>query len=88
MEIPMPTSNDFAKKVTKAFKKEITDQVFLFIQDNPELMKEWRYVVEKESLQQVNLLLGDVVKKEFKLNNGDRCSEPKSILIGSYTEHC
>lgn len=77
----------FAKKVVEQFCKELTDQLFLYIENDKALMREYLHIVSKEKLEPVNQTLGLQFKKLFKVNNLDVNKNPKSKLIDSYTEH-
>ena len=77
----------FADEVLSKFSKEITDQVFLSIQNDRELMHEYLRLVSKEGIDSVNQQLGKAVKSRFKLSNSDsRQDDPKSMLIKSHQE--
>jgi len=59
--------NEFYQCVLKSFTEEITDKVFLYIQDNPELMKQYRTLVNANSLNQVTSGIGKEIKCFFEL---------------------
>jgi hypothetical protein len=77
----------FAQKVVEQFCKELTDQMFLYIENNKDLMQEYLHLVSEEKLENVNRLLGSEFKKKFFVDNYKENVEPKSKLIVSYTEH-
>ena len=77
----------FYHEVLQSFTAEITDKVFLHIQNDPELMKRYRTLVNEKSLNQVNSGLGKAVKAYFALENTGREHVPQSILIDSYETH-
>ena len=77
----------FAKKVVDQFCKELTDQLFLYIENDKELMREYLHIVSKEHLEHVNQSLGLQFKKLFKVGNLGINKMPKCKLIDSYTEH-
>ncbi|MBU2492345.1 MAG: hypothetical protein KJ571_06930 [Bacteroidetes bacterium] len=85
----MPTSpiTAFAEKVLDKFSNEITDQVFLMIENNKELLQNYLEIVSNEGLDNVNQTLGKKVKEYFKLENLEENQNPKSKLIKSYTVH-
>ena len=79
--------NKFADKVLDEFSKEITDQVFLSIQNNRELMHEYLRLISTNTIDTVNQRIGKAVKDRYKLTNSDsRQDNPKSVLIKSHQE--
>ncbi len=77
----------FADEVLSKFSKEITDQVFLSIQNDRELMHEYLRLVSKNGIDTVNQQIGKAVKNRYKLSNSDsRQDVPKSTLIKSHQE--
>ena len=79
---------DLVEKVIAQKNKTIIDDVFLLIQNNRDLMKEYLYLVQEKGLQTVNQQIGKMVMKQYGLKHDDtgRNYEPKSTLISSYTE--
>lgn len=82
-----PQTKTFIDSVLARFTEQITDRLFLFIQENKDLMDEYRETVCRDGLQEVNKNLGMAVKRHFNLDNGGEESTPKSILISSYHKH-
>jgi len=79
--------NKFADKVLDEFSKEITDQVFLSIQNNRELKHEYLRLISTNTIDTVNQRIGKAVKDRYKLTNSDsRQDNPKSVLIKSHQE--
>jgi len=77
---------EFVEKVIAEKNKRIIDEVFLFIQNDRELLKEYLYLVEKNDLQTVNKNIGKEVAKEYGLKSDiGRNYEPVSALISSYS---
>ena len=77
----------FSDKLLSKFSKEITDQVFLSIQKDRELMHEYLRLVSKKGIDSVNQHIGKSVKNRYKLSNSDsRQDNPKSMLIKSHQE--
>ena len=75
----------FSQKALRKFCRSITDQVFLSIQEDRGLMKEYLRLVEKNGLDKVNQGIGKNVKDHFKLTNKkERIKNPKSLLIQSH----
>lgn len=77
----------FSDEVLSKFSKEITDQVFLSIQNNRRLMHEYLRLISENDIDSVNQQIGKAVKSRYKLSNSDsRQDDPKSILIKSHQE--
>lgn len=83
----MQSLEEYAEEVVKDFMTEITDHIFLHIQGNENLMREYQSHVHLNSLISVNTTIGKKVKEIFDLENDSECLEPKSWLIKSYTKH-
>ena len=83
----MSSSNDYAEKVVKSFIEDITDHVFLNIQNNESLMREYQTEVHLNSLQSVNTAIGKKVKELLDLNDTSESTDTKSWLIKSYMKH-
>ena len=82
----MSNLNNFTNKVLDVFSKEITDQVFLTIQNDRQLMHEYLKLVGSKGLAVVNQQIGKAVKRRFELaNDVERQEQPKSTLIQSHT---
>lgn len=81
------TPNEYAEKVALDFMRNITDHVFLNIQNNEELMREYQTRVNENSLHAVNQAIGRKVKEIFQLENDGECNTPKSWLIKDFTFH-
>jgi len=83
----MSKISKFTEKVLASFSKSITDQVFLSIQNDRDLMHEYLRLVEEGGLTAVNQQIGKGVKKRFALSNDDqRQAQPQSTLIQSHTK--
>ena len=77
----------FAEKALAKFSKQITDEVFLLIQNDRELMHEYLRLVEASGLDAVNQSIGRKVKERFGLQNvidDPREESPRSTLIQSH----
>lgn len=81
------TTEEFAQKVTDRFNEELTDLVFLYIENDAELMHDYLRLVSDKDLDTVNKALGRKIKEKFGVENLDRNNNPKSKLIQSYTKH-
>lgn len=82
-------SNDFVNKVLEKFTKQITDQVFLMIQNDRSLYAEYCNQCHSQGKDNLNRDLGKAIKEHFELINLDeaKLEEVKSVLITSYTKH-
>lgn len=77
----------FAEKAIKRFKEEITDNFFLFIQNDDELLQDYLDTISESDRKTVNALLGKLIAKELNVDNIEK-GEPKSFLIKTqYTKH-
>ena len=81
--------DDFFNDVFKEFNKDITDRIFLMIQNDPKLMKDYLKLIEDNEIGRDNLntSLGKAIKENYDLDNLDENNEPISTLIKSYTKH-
>ena len=81
----MADIDQFAEKVLGQFVEKITDEVFLSIEADKDLMREYLKLVDEKSLAFVNQTIGRKVKARFGLKNAEaRQAEPKSKLILSH----
>lgn len=68
--------------------EDITDRVFLMIQGNPQLRREYDDLIAAgTSKHGLNAQLGKRIREHFCLQNVGRCRNPKSCLIESYERH-
>ena len=75
----------FVKKVVAHKNKQITDEVFLLIQNNRSFMREYLRLVEEDGLNAVNMRIGKQVKEAYNLTNTQvRNYKPTSTLIESF----
>ncbi|HEC02637.1 MAG TPA: hypothetical protein ENI81_03780 [Phycisphaerales bacterium] len=90
------TANDnFISEVLRRFSQgngsiteDITDRVFLMIQDDPQLCQEYHFLTDSnKSKRALNSRLGRRIREHFCLKNIGRCHSPKSRLIKSYERH-
>jgi hypothetical protein len=79
--------NEYADKVVMDFIRNITDHVFLNIQQNKELMLEYQTNVDRYQLDTVNKAIGKKVKTLLNLENDGTNDQPQSWLIKEYTFH-
>lgn len=76
---------EIAEKALKKMNKKITNEVFLTIQNDRDLMQEYLRIVEKKGLDTVNQTIGKEIKKSYSLTNiNDRENDPSCTLIQSH----
>jgi hypothetical protein len=80
-------ADEYAGQVINQFIRKITDNVFLFIEQNDDIMKEYMTNVNRYGLDKVNMALGLKIKEILRLENDGINNDPKSKLIKSYTYH-
>ena len=79
--------SEFNEEVLKRFSLEITDLVFLMIQEDRDLMQMYLAAVGNKGKGAVNRSLGKAIKARFKLDNlPTREDSPRSSLISSHQE--
>ena len=74
----------FNDKVIAQYSKTITNSVFLMIQNDKALMKEYLKLVNLHNVHTVNKTLGRKIKDSFNLSNTTRENKPTSTLIQSH----
>ena len=81
----MTELSNFNKIVLSKFAKSITNSVFLMIQNDKALMREYLKLVHKHNVKPVNMSIGKAIKDTFNLNNfPGRENKPTSTLIQSH----
>lgn len=84
--MPMKIS-DFNELVVLRFSQELTDRVFLMIQEDRELMQIYLDAVAKHGKRSVNSNLAKAARKRFHTKLPDpKVAVPRSSLINSYKE--
>lgn len=79
--------NDIAKKAIKILNKRITNEIFLIIQNDKDLMHEYLLAVQEHKLDVTNRAIGKEVKKAYNLKNlNDREENPSCTLIQTHTK--
>jgi hypothetical protein len=66
---------------------DITDLVFLEIERNRGLLRQYEQYVGTYGLRRTNISIGGMIRKHWDLQNLGRCSSPRSRLIGAYEKH-
>jgi hypothetical protein len=75
------------RKVINAFTRRITDEIFLFMEGSPELLREYKAVVKRYSSHSVNAALGKMICVAYGLENLTVETKPDSPLLKKYTRH-
>lgn len=76
---------EIAEKAIAKMNKKITNEIFLIIQNDRELMYEYLKAVENNGLDVVNQTIGKAVKAKYQLINiDDREDDPSCTLIQSH----
>ena len=81
------TVNEYAEQVVENFIREITDNVFLSIERDDGVMRDYMTNVNRYGLDAVNMAIGLKIKERLSLANNGENDNPKSRLIKSYTYH-
>ena len=69
------------RKAITAFTKRLTDEIFLFIERDPALLKEYKEAVKTYSAHSVNATLGKMIAEAYGLGNLQKESNPDSALF-------
>lgn len=81
----------FIKKVLSRFTDNITDRIFLMIQNDSELMGEYLNLLDRHKenidLDTLNSNIGKYIKNYLNLDNIGESKKPKSTLIRTFTRH-
>lgn len=77
--------NEIAEKAISRMNKKITNEIFLIIQNDRDLMKDYLRAVQSDGLDSVNQTIGKKVKSSYGLvNMNDREDNPSCTLIQSH----
>ena len=76
---------EIATEAIKKMNKKITNEIFLIIQTDRELMQQYLRAVETDGLNTLNQTIGKKIKEEYHLENmDDREDNPTCTLIQSH----
>ncbi|MGA9047606.1 MAG: hypothetical protein WB588_01280 [Dehalococcoidia bacterium] len=79
------TPNEIAEEAIRRMNRKITNEIFLIIQNDRELMHEYLRAVQSNGLDTVNQTIGKRVKTAYNLVNlNDRENNPSCTLIQSH----
>ena len=81
------STKDYAEKIVNNFIREITDHVFLAIERDEIIMRDYMTNVNRFGLDAVNMAIGLKIKERLSLENDGENNSPQSRLIKSYTFH-
>lgn len=82
-----PSTQSFIQLVLGQFTEQMTDRLFLFIEEDNSLLREYRRIVARDGMGIVNSTIAQAVEKHFNLQSSDTTEKsPKSKLISSYTK--
>jgi hypothetical protein len=79
--------NEYAEQVVDRFIRDITDHLFLSIERDDDLMRDYMLNVDLYTLDSLNRAIGKKIKEKLSLENREENNSPKSRLIKSYTYH-
>ncbi|SHJ15397.1 hypothetical protein [Propionispora hippei] len=82
--MPEISSAEIAERAISIMNKRITNEIFLIVQNDRTLMKEYLRAVEREGLDTVNQTIGKKVRQKYQLTNSDRENNPTCTLIQSH----
>jgi len=79
--------NEYAEEIVNEFVREITDNLFLFIEQDEERMRKYMTNANRFELDALNKAIGLKIKEMLDLENTDISRKPKSKLLKTYTQH-
>jgi hypothetical protein len=80
-------ANEYAEKIVGDFITDITDHLFLSIERDDEVMRDYMTNVNRYGLDTLNKAIGLKIKERLNLENDGENGNPKSKLIKSCTRH-
>lgn len=78
--------NQFTKKAIDKFTVNITDNLFLLIQNDKELMQDYLNLLENNKRKVVNSSIAKAIKDKFNLDNIGESNTPISTLINTFEQ--
>lgn len=72
------------RRFHRPYPQDITDQVFLTIEKDPNLLRDYRYLADGDYAT-TNKMIGRFVEDFTGLKVKGHCADPKSSLIKSYS---
>ncbi len=77
-------AKEIASAAIAKFNEKITDEIFLTIQNDKDLMREYLRAISDSNLDTVNMTIGKAVKAAYGLTDNGESGKPKSTLIKSF----
>ncbi|MGM0421449.1 MAG: hypothetical protein ACQEQG_10755 [Bacillota bacterium] len=77
----------FFEDIFKKFNKDISDRIFLMIQNDRELMEKYLDLVSGSDQETVNQEIVEAINARYELEYKGKNYEPESTLIKYYEEH-
>ena len=74
-------ANDYAKKVVSEFITDITDHLFLSIEQDDQKMREYMTNVDRFGKDTVNMAIGKKIATILNLENGEKNYRLKAVLL-------
>ena len=78
--------NQFTQKAIDKFTVDITDKMFLLIQNDRELMQDYLNLLGDNKRHIVNSSIAKAIKEKFNLDNIGESQTPESILIKTFEQ--
>jgi len=79
--------NEYAETLVKNFVRDITDHLFLSIQNDEALIRDYLTNVNRYGLDTLNMAIGEKIKTLLDLDDDGMNDKPKSHLIKAFTYH-
>ena len=82
-----PELNNYISHLLIGFDEQITDRLFLYIQEDRQRMNEYLDMVAKVGdLQEVNKQIGRAITRHYNLKGFDTETNPKNTLTLTYSK--
>jgi hypothetical protein len=78
--------DQFTKKAIDKFTVDITDNLFILIQNDKELMQDYLNLLENNKRNVVNSSIAKAIKDSYNLDNIGESQNPKSTLIKTFEQ--
>lgn len=83
----MKQTQDLAETALSKVIENLTDQVFIAIENDPELLKTYQGLIAENNAKVVNSEIGRHIRTRLGLTNTERATAPQSSLIKTYQKH-
>ena len=82
-----PELNYYINQLLVGFDEQITDSLFIFIQEDRQRMNEYLDIVAKVgNLQEVNKQIGRAITRHYNLKGFDTETNPKNTICLTYSK--